>query len=212
MSKILIRIILLGLILLGARGASSQNFAGGFKAGVAASEVSGDNLGGPRKFGVYAGVFTNFSTGAFSHLQLELMYIQKGSRAVPSEDNNLYSYKFFLHYVEIPLSYTFQFSTFDLPYIGLMAGEAGLSWSFLVDHYEEELDRVLDLSQEKPFNDSELNLFLGLVYPLNDAWNVSLRFTQGITPLRPHQGQTTLWYNRGQYNSVWGLGLSFTFL
>ncbi|MFO7978439.1 MAG: outer membrane beta-barrel protein [Bacteroidales bacterium] len=208
----MMRISLLGLMLFFAQGAFPQNFGGGFKAGVAGSEVSGDKLGGPGKFGIYAGVFTNFSTGAFSHLQLELMYIQKGSRSVPSDDNNFYSYKFFLHYVEIPLSYTFQFSTFELPYIGLMAAEAGLSWSFMVDHYEEELDRVLDLSQEKPFHDSELNLFLGLYYPLNDAWDVSLRFTQGITPLRAHQGQTTLWYNRGQYNSVWGLGLSFTFL
>jgi hypothetical protein len=189
----------------------AQHFVGGLKGGLTASEVSGDQLGGPNKAGWFAAVFTNISTGSFSRLQLELMYIQKGSRSVPTERNDFYSYKFYLQYVEIPLVYAFDFAAFELPFARRLTAEAGLSLSILVDHHEEVNELVLDLSDIKPFHGSELNLLLGLSYPLGESLGVNFRFSQGVTPLRPHEGGSTVWYNRGQYNTVWSLGLSYTF-
>lgn len=187
-----------------------QRFGGGLKGGLAASEVSGDNLGGPDKLGWFAAVFTNTSLGAITRVQLELMYIQKGSRSTPNEKNNFYDYRFALQYAEIPL-----LLIVDFPWGGggqfadRLSLETGLSAGFLVESKELENDRLLDLSDEKPFHRAELNLLLGLYYPVTRQINFHMRFSQGITPLRPHEGGTAVWYNRGQYNTAWTFGLSW---
>jgi hypothetical protein len=193
--------------------ALGQGFGGGLKGGLAASEVSGDNLGGPDKLGWFAAVFTNTALGDITRIQLELMYIQKGSRSTPDEKNNFYDYRFALQYVEIPF-----LLIVDFPWGGggrfadRLSLETGLSAAFLVGSEEMENDRMLDLSEEKPFHGAELNLLLGFYYPVTSQLNFHLRFSQGITPLRPHEGGTSVWYNRGQYNTAWTFGISWNLL
>ncbi len=189
----------------------AQRFYGGINAGLTASEVSGDRAAGPDKLGWFASVFTNTHLTTYSFLQLELMYVQKGSRVVPDEPGDR-DYKFYLQYVEIPVVFKFDFSVFgELPYVDRLAGEFGLSMSVLVDHFEEENGLEMDLTASRPFNTAELNALIGLYYPIGEIMEMHLRFSQGVTPLRPHEGGTKVWYNRGQYNTVWSFGLSFTF-
>jgi hypothetical protein len=201
------------LLLVPTKTAFGQRFGGGFKGGLAASEVSGDNLGGPDKLGWFASVFTNTSLSAFSKVQLELMYIQKGSRSRPNENNNFYDYRFSLQYAEIPV-----LLVFDFPFAGnsrfadRLSLETGLSASFLVGSSEFLNDFPVDASTNKPFNDAELNILLGMYYPIADWLEFQLRFSQGLTPIRPHLGGTQTWYNRGQYNTVWTFGLAWSFL
>lgn len=190
---------------------SGQDFRGGFRAGLTAGEVSGDEAGGPDRPGWFAAVFTNRDISEYSQLQLEVMYIQKGSRVFRYRD-----YRLNLHYVEVPLVFKFDFSpSIPLPYVDRLNGEIGLSGSTVVGHYEENegkdiTDRMAD---ERPFYAAELNLLAGLYYPIREGLDFHLRFSQGVTPLRPHQSETaSTWYNRGQYNTVWSFGLSFTFL
>ena len=198
------------LFFLTGEGIQAQGFGGGLKAGITASEVSGDNLSGPNKLGWNAAVFTNTRLGTATRIQLELMYIQKGSRSTPNEKNNFYDYRFALQYAEIPL-----LLILDFPWAGegqfadRLSLEAGFSASFLVGSREEENERLLDLSEEKPFHGEELNLLLGLYYPIAAQVYFHLRFSQALTPLRPHEGGTTVWYNRGQYNTAWTFGLSW---
>lgn len=189
--------------------AIGQGFLGGIKAGITASEVSGDRLGNPNKVGLFAAVFSAIPTGTYSQLQMELMYIQKGSRSIPTENNNFRTYKFFLQYVEVPISYRFDFEVFNLPFARRLSGEAGIAGSVLVGHREES-NGAIPPEEEKPFRGAELNLLLGLYYPLSGPLDFSIRFTQGVTPIRPHQGGSSVWYNQGQYNSVWSIGLSYT--
>jgi len=192
---------------------SGQRFDGGFKGGLAASEVSGDNLGGPDKFGWFASVFTKTSVGTNTRMQLELMYIQKGSRSRPNEKNNFYDYRFNLQYAEIPVVAIVDFSSAGRQGLTRQFSlEAGLSVSFLVGTREVENELVLDLSQQKPYNDGEINILLGLYYPVTDWLDFHLRFSQGVTPIRPHLGGAATWYNQGQYNTVWTFGLSWSFL
>ena len=225
----LIRILSVVLVLSGSAGAlSGQDFRGGFRAGLTASEVSGDDAGGPDKLGWFAAVFTNRDVSEHSRLQLEVMYIQKGSRVFrdshadqnghqrtsffPAAGDN--GYRFNLHYVEVPLVFKFDFSpSIPLPYVDRLTGEIGLSGSTVVGHYEERegkdiTDRMAD---ERPFYAAELNLLAGFYYPIRDGLDFQLRFSQGVTPLRPHQREAATWYNRGQYNTVWSFGLSFSF-
>lgn len=200
------------LMLFSNKAAYGQRFGGGFKGGLAASEVSGDNLGGPDKLGWFASVFTNTSVGTFSRVQLELMYIQKGSRSRPNEKNNFYDYRFSLQYAEIPVLLIFDFSSAgNSRFADRLSLETGLSASFLVDSSEFLNDFSVDSSINKPFNDAELNVLLGLYYPVAEWLKFNLRFSQGVTPLRPHLGGTQTWYNRGQYNTVWTFGLAWSF-
>ena len=57
----------------------SQNFKGGVIAGIATSQVSGDNLGGFNKAGIYLGIFSEFPISHISNIKMEMSFIQKGS-------------------------------------------------------------------------------------------------------------------------------------
>lgn len=211
--RLMFSLALVFLLVFQVRDVKGQRFGGGVKMGLTASEVSGDNLGGPDKLGWFAAVYTNRQLSSVSSLQLELMFIQKGSRSTPSEKNNFFDYRFSLQYAEIPV-----LLITDFPWGGggvfadRLSLETGLSAAFLVGWDEVENDRVLNLSVEKPFQREELNLLLGLYYPITSQILFHLRFSQGITPLRPHEGGTAVWYNRGQYNTVWTFGLSWDLL
>ncbi len=229
---------------------AAQTFRGGFEAGVTASEVSGDDAGGPDKLGWYASVFTNTDLQPFVRLQLELMYIQKGSRAyhdpwdeehmnklhgylppfspvkeddpIEPDPSGYRDYRFHLHYVEIPLILQFDFSPITrLPYVESMSGEAGLSASVLVGHFEEnEGLPVTELMAElRPFKAAELNLLAGLYLPISDGLRFHMRFSQGVTPVRTRFSKSEIacanalecYRKRHQFNTVWSFGLSYTF-
>ncbi len=203
-------ILLLGMF---SSNLSAQVFRGGMKAGLTASEVSGDDAGGPDKMGWFASVFTNMDVLPHVRLQLELMYTQKGSRVYhdpwdedPNNQNagsawdNKFNggdpidpvdeyrdYKFYLHYVEIPLLVQFDFFTITrLPYVEMLSGEFGLSGSTVVGHYEEKRGKDLTdvMASLRPFRAAELNVMAGLYFPITDGLQFQMRYSQGVTPLR----------------------------
>lgn len=193
--------------------ADAQMFRGGLQAGITASEVSGDDAGGPDKLGLFASVFTNRDISEFSRLQLELMYIQKGSRAYydpwddihgnqnngfwakddndfdpdPDPDDGYRDYRFNLHYIEIPILYIFDFSSItQLVYVDRISAKLGVSVSTVVGHYEEDvgLDITDIMAERRPFRAAELNLLAGLFYPITENLSFHFRFSQGVSPMR----------------------------
>ncbi len=198
---------------------TAQSFRGGIQAGLTASEVSGDRSGGPNKLGWFASVFTDFPVSEQSYWHLELMYIQKGSREFVDRDEpyRYRDYTFSLRYVEVPLLYKFNFSVFGrLPYARWLSAEMGLSASSVIGHFEtndfgvEITNTPNDVALVRPFRPVELNIVLGVGVPLGETLTFQVRYNQGVTPLRDHASGRKVWYNRGQYNSVWSLGLSVT--
>jgi hypothetical protein len=188
---------------------SAQNFGGGFKGGMVASEVSGDNLAGPNKLGFYASAFTFLPIGSYAHLQGEVMYIQKGSRSVPNKHNNFYDYRFALQYVELPILYVQNLSRFtNNNYLSRMLLHGGLSVSILTGYKETE-DGYLLVSEPKTYKPSELNLLLGFSFPVSESLFFQAGYSNSITPIRPHASRETVWNNYGQYNTLWTLGLSY---
>ncbi len=197
----------------------AQMFRGGLQAGITASEVSGDHAGGPDKLGWYASVYTNRDIGSFSRLQLELMYIQKGSRAyyepwddIHGNQNNGFfvkdendfdpdpdlddprDYRFNLHYVEIPVFFIFDFSSVtQLTFVDRLSGELGLSLSTVVGHSETNLGAPV--TNSKPFKFAELNALLGIQYPITDDLSFHIRFSQGVTPIRSNRNQHDICIN-----------------
>ncbi len=225
-----------------------QMFRGGLQGGLTASEVSGDHAGGPDKLGWYASVYTNRDIGPFSRLQLELMYIQKGSRAYhdpwdqihgnqnngfllkddndfdpdPDPDDGYRDYRFHLHYVEVPLFFIFDFSSItQITFVDRLSGELGLSLATVVGHYETDnfgLDRTDEMASLRPFKFAELNVLLGLQYPITDDLTFHFRFAQGVSPIRTRYSRGDIfcanafecYRKRHQFNTVWTFGLSYT--
>ena len=192
----------------------AQSFRGGIKSGLTASEVSGDRSGGPNKLGWFATVFTDYAISDQSYWHLELMYVQKGSREYVDREDRYRDYTFALHYIEVPILYKFDFSVSGrLPYTRWLSAEMGLSASSVIGHFETNDngdENTPMMAEERPFNTAELNAIVGVSVPVTQLLSFNFRYSQGITPLRDHASGRKTWYNRGQYSSVWLLGLSAT--
>ncbi|MFN3555755.1 MAG: hypothetical protein ACK4VN_07320 [Bacteroidales bacterium] len=190
----------------------AQRFHGGIRAGLVASEVSGDNLGGPNKLGWHAAVYTYTTLSSVSSLRLEIMLIEKGSRAVPSERNDFREYLFRLQYVEVPLLWVGDVSSFSsVGFAEKLQLVAGLSASVLVGYQEEEFGTPVPSTGRQPFHPAELNILLGITHPLGERLMFHFGFSNSLTPIRPHMGGGKTWYNRGQYNTAWTFGLGYHF-
>ncbi len=195
MKKLLLTLITIFLI---AINVSSQEFNGGFLAGVCAAEISGDRLDGPNKAGIYAGAFVNRYFTDRSSLQMELNFVQKGSRKNP-DSLNYDTYLLRINYVELFVHYKWDFGTrFTL--------EAGPSLGVLINNppYEEANGQLLT---EPPFNTTDLSINIGLFVALTERWKFNIRYSNSIIAVRPHSNGQTYQWNKGQYNEV----LSFTF-
>ena len=191
-------------------GLYAQRFSGGIRGGLVASEVSGDNLAGPNKLGWYASSFTFTPVSDYASIMLEVMYIQKGSRSIPSEKNNFYEYQFNLQYVEIPVQYRLDISRFtETRFFESLVANVGLSASILVDSYESDDGTVVPPEEREDFHPLELNFLLGVSYPLSSSIDFHFGFSNSLTPIRPHAGGGKVWYNRGQYNTLWTFGIAY---
>ena len=90
--------------------ALTQNFNGGIIAGGVVSQVDGDTWVGYHKFGYLAGGYVSLRISPHSSFQLEMEYIQKGSRKnADLETGDMSSYLLRLHYLEIPVLYQYTF-------------------------------------------------------------------------------------------------------
>lgn len=174
-----------------------QQFNGGLLGGLSMSEISGDRLTGPNKAGVYAGGFVNTYISKKSSFQMELDFIQKGSRKNPDTLDNSNYYLLRLSYIEMFLHYKWDFSE-------LFTLEAGPSFGVLIKSYEEADGQILT---EPPFNTGDLSLNVGLFFSLTQRWRFNARYSNSILAVRPHASGQTYQWNQGQYNEV----LSFTF-
>lgn len=99
MRKLLLLCFLLPNLLFG------QGFGGGLLAGISTSQISGDGIGGFNKVGAWAGGFTDYRFTPRSTLQLELTFIQKGSRQAPTAKNNNILILYNHNMLEIPVMY-----------------------------------------------------------------------------------------------------------
>jgi hypothetical protein len=174
----------------------AQDFNGGVLGGLSASEISGDRLEGPNKAGLYLGAFVNRYFSKRSSIQMELDYIQKGSRKNPdSLDYSTYLLR--LNYIEIPVHYKYDFHE-----RGTL--ETGLGFGFLINSYEEA-DGYEWVSGTE-FQTLDLSFNIGLYFRLLEHLWINVRYSNSILAVRPHESGQTYKWNKGQYNEV----LSFT--
>lgn len=181
-----------------------QRFNGGAMAGMAASQVAGDRLSGFDKAGPIAGFFVNMEPSKRSTVQMELYYIQKGSRKnADAVEGDYESYLLRLNYVELPLLYRFN--------IGWFALEAGPSVAFLMSGYEETNGEDVKADD---FATATFQLNFGVVFTIAQNWKINIRTNNSFTNLRnqTYTGHVPRLWTHGQFNDVLQLTLAYQFL
>lgn len=179
--------------------ASGQSIQGGLIGGISTSQVFGDVSSGYNKVGLLGGVYANFPLAEKLRFQMEISFIQKGSRENPDETNGYRYYRLHINYIEVPFIARYIYSNrFDF--------EGGLAWSYLLN-YKEESDFFI--IEDNPFRKNNLNIIFGLYYKASEKWNVGVRASNSITAIRPHRSGQTWLFNRGQYNNVISFGLYY---
>jgi hypothetical protein len=181
--------------------AYSQRFNGGVHSGFVVSQLDGDNLGGYNKPGLRAGGWVNTSISGLVILQLELEYIQKGSKI---SENELLTGRYYhsrLNYIQVPLLAKYQLAE-------KLYAEAGLAGGYLFKAIEDK-DGAAFLEAEPPFDEFELSLLVGLNYRLSEKFIGNVRFNYSALPVREHPGGQVYWLDRGQFNNAISFNLYY---
>ena len=192
MKRICFLLILLGMTSL---FSYAQRFEGGILGGLNASQVDGDTFSGYRKPGVLAGgyVLTNLTRSVFAGM--ELKFSQKGSRNVDSlATDGQIKYIMRLNYVDLPV------------YLGIRTSEKtsvlfGLSSCYLINGTEYNDYGKFVAEDQKPFNQYDLEGFLGFRFQFTKRLFVDLRGTYSITPIRGKPGNNLYYWRSNQFNN-----------
>lgn len=168
---------------------NAQEFNAGLRFGVSGSQVNGDRLSGFDKAGLLGGGYVNRKLSEYFSLQMEMVYIQKGSRK-PTDDFNTY-YRLRVHYIEVPIILRWHVSN-KVDFTG------GPSFGTLI--FSEENDEFGVYRNSLPFKKFEFSGNGGIIYKLNDKWSFDGRYSHSISTIRPYPGPSFAFFDKGQYN------------
>ncbi len=211
----------------------TQKFNGGVMAGGLVSQVDGDTYDGYHKFGFLGGGFVslrvfkhnplvidtliisndgivnkNYRLYSNSSFQMELVYIQKGSRKnADIEKGDINSYLLRVHYFEIAIMYQYNFARrFSL--------EVGPAADILLGSYEES--DGLEVTNTVPLRPVTLSGIIGISGYITDHLKANFRFNYSVLSIRdatsPYPpGYRNIFFEWGQYNNLMSLTLYWNF-
>ena len=107
----------------------AEGFEAGVRFGMCASQVDGDHLVGFNKAGLLGGITLSRAISERSSLNMEMIFIQKGSVKPTNTDDNTY-YRMRLAYVEVPFLWRWSAGK-------RISFEAGPAFGVLVSSREE---------------------------------------------------------------------------
>ncbi len=184
-------------------GVFAQRFDAGLIAGFNASQVEGDSYKGYYKAGVLAGAFVQTDIAPAIVAGMEIKYSQKGARKKynpkqPEEDK----YVMRLGYVDVPIFLGFRTSN-----KGLVIG--GIAPGYLI--HSKELNSYGEFPEEDqhPFNDFDLQPFLGFQFDFLERLSVDLRFAMSVIPIRDKPGESNYYWQNSQFNRVISLAFYY---
>ena len=187
--------ILFLFIILISNNVKSQNFNGGLIGGISSSQVSGDNLSGYNKAGLFLGVFTQAPVSSITNIKMEMNFIQKGSRNPKLNQNGIPDIS--TSYLEIPISLNYNQNE-------LLSIESGIQTAFLLS--AKDNDVYGSVNSDPPFDKTDISAFIGIYYHYSEKMSLNTRLGNSVLPIRGYDTQRIFIFKRGQYNTV----LSFT--
>jgi hypothetical protein len=198
--------ILIVSVLFFSKLSHAQTFKSGVIAGFNVSQISGDDLGGYDKPGPVIGMFLNKEVKEKFQVEMQMIYIQKGSRKFPdvkNGDNTRYSLN--LNYIEVPIILKYKIKKIFL--VG------GISNGVLFKQYvgNEFGAYPANTTATQPFHKWELSYNLGLSYPIDKHFEIEGKINHSLLPVRINKPFELRWVNKGQFNDllVWVLKYKF---
>jgi hypothetical protein len=182
----------------------AQRFNGGIIAGGLVSQVDGDDNGGFHKLGFLGGGLVSLRISPHSSFQMELEYIQKGSRG--TDTVNYLDFLMRFHYLEVPLLYQYTFAK-------RFSVEAGPAMDVLLGSYEERDGLEVPAIYTEPLRNVTLSGIFGISGYVTNHLKLNFRFNYSLLSIReptetpPADYRYILW-QKGQFNNV----LSFSLL
>jgi len=168
------------------------------------NQINGDRLSGYNLPGFQGGFFTYLPVSENGSVQLEVSFIQKGSRELPSDSSIFYKAR--LNYIAIPLLYRYRY--------GDLGFEIGPVLDVLVNSEESDQSGVFE--SDPPFNTYNLAAIFAINYHFSEKWWVSFRTNNSLTAIRtpevnrpaaisyPEFGQRNISLTFGIYYSFFG--------
>ena len=178
-----------------------QDFKGGIKAGFNLSQIDGDKLAGYHKGGLIFGAYVNRKLSSRMNLQMEMIYINKGSKLGTNPEKGQYDYfRIAADYIEVPVLLQFWVEKIQSNF------EAGLTFSTLISTKQE--DQFGEVNLIGDFKRFGMGYLLGFNYQFGDQLSGTARFAYSIIPVgKDNQVQTRLW---GSYGGSYHNLLEFT--
>lgn len=181
----------------------SKSFEAGIKLGVNTSQMDGDGYAGFYKFNPQAGFFLQRHLENEHQIQLELIYIQKGSRFPGDPDNGIFTtYKIQQDYIEIPVLYQFEWKSFFF--------EIGPGLGFLFNTKEEDSFGQVPASGFK-WRKWELDAMVGINYMLSEHVFANIRIHRSLLSTVSTVAVTPYGTFGGTFNTVIGASINWKF-
>ena len=182
----------------------AQQFNGTLLGGISTTQISGDQLSGFDKAGITMGAGVSTSIGKDWEIEMQISYMQKGSRKNARPDKNDFEYYLLrLNYIEVPL-------LFNYTQVDKMRFELGPSFGILLSTFEETQDG--EFIGRTPFDDYDVSINVGMMYSFVENLYINTRFSNSILKVRDHSSGSTYRLNKGQYNMVLMFGLKYYLL
>jgi hypothetical protein len=205
MKRLLLILSFIALFLAG----FTQRFNGGVFLGGDVSQVDGDNNGGFHKFGYLAGALVSLRVSHRSSFQMEIGYIQKGSRINADSNNTGDTYLMRFHYLEVPLLYQYTFGK-------RFSWEVGPAMDVLLGSREEV--NGFESPSKIPLRTTTLAGIVGVSGFITTHLKANLRLNYSLLSIRDISGHKTIpptyryiFFEWGQYNNVISLSIMWYF-
>lgn len=182
----------------------AQRFTGGVMIGGDVSQVDGDTYSGYTKFGYLGGAYVGLQVSPHSSFQLELEYIQKGSRN-DTNATGITSYLLRLHYIEIPILYQYTFKK-------RFYFEAGPVADVLIGSLE--LRDGIEETNAVPLRPLTFAGIFGFGAYITKHLRLNLRANYSLNSLRSKNDigyYRRMFLEKGQYNNVLSLSVLWDF-
>lgn len=180
--------------------AFSQEFFGGLILGGTTSQIAGDNRGGYHKVGVVGGAFAGLNLSKDFDVQMELKYIQKGSRSTDLENNPVFDpFLIQLNYVDLPIVFGYNLNKLNINDVNLkwLKFEFGLSLDVLINARQEI--QGITVPANNPWNRFVVNTVFGVRVNVAENIEIGLRTINDMTS-NCNVGKSP--YNNGNVNYV----------
>lgn len=188
--------LILAFSLLCSTSAYSQKIYGVAIGGVAGTQVTGDNLVGYYKGGLILGLGAGFKFSNHLGFQMEMMFIQKGSRnpvdSIPNYQDPMLNYKMALSYIEVPFLLNYDYGKFRF--------QMGPSLAYLIS--AKETNVFGDIPSQVPFRKYDISSQVGAEYAFFKNLDLNIRFGYSLMSIRETSGFSLFNFRAGQFNSV----------